>query len=690
MLKSPSRINEIRNPDGIFINTTYFREEAIHFQKHGYYCNEPMYSPAWIEYWQEQLKRCIEGYSVGGVYITGDHYNYLNFSRIMKTQVIKGNVAKKILEFPDFWDGDYNYFHVKDIARYGTTEEKLKELQLTVSIKPQFLNGGYHLIVGKGRRKGYSFKNGAVAANIYNTQRNATVVIGAYLSEYLYPEGTMSMATNYLNFYNEHTGWIKAREYKNTEDYRRASYKKEVKEGVFIESGYMSSIIATSFKDNPDAARGKDGTLILMEEAGKFPNLEASYMATEATTRSGGFITGQIIVFGTGGDMESGTVDFAKMFYEPELYMLLPFVNIWDDQAEQTNCGFFHPMYINNDGYYDKEGNSDIIKAKSDESKERDRLRKLAGGIHVIQKRVQEYPFSPSEAFLTVSTNDFPIVELRNRLNKIRTENLHVKLGQPGELYRNEEGKVKFKPDLEDKLTPNWFRIPNDNKEGAVVIYEYPIADAPKGLYKIGYDPYQQDIGTSMASIYVKKGHHRYSGTNDIIVASWTGRLKDADSCHRIFEMLCELYNAEGMHENMVRDVITYFKRRNKLHLLAAQPDKVISAAIKDSKVARIWGCHMTLDLKKMGANYTKQWLLKERDVDEQGNVLTNIDFINDPGFIEELILWNLKGNYDRVSAWFMVMIQDQEDDLDKVYDNKQLTGNLEDLKTLHLDLYKN
>jgi hypothetical protein len=49
-----------------------------------------------------------------------------------------------------------------------------------------------------------------------------------------------------------------------------------------------------------------------------------------------------------------------------------------------------------------------------------------------------------------------------------------------------------------------------------------------------------------------------------------------------------------------------------------------------------------------------------------------------------------MKNNFDRVSAWFMVMIQDKEDDLDKVYDTKELTGNLEDLKNLHLDLYKN
>ena len=42
--------------------------------------------------------------------------------------------------------------------------------------------------------------------------------------------------------------------------------------------------------------------------------------------------------------------------------------------------------------------------------------------------------------------------------------------------------------------------------EGCPVIYEYPIEGAPKGLYKIGYDPVRQDEGTSLAAIIVYKG----------------------------------------------------------------------------------------------------------------------------------------------------------------------------------------
>ena len=61
----------IKNPQGIWINTSPFRQEAINFSKNGFYCGDPYGSPGFKAYWDEQLKRCIEGYTVGGVRITG-------------------------------------------------------------------------------------------------------------------------------------------------------------------------------------------------------------------------------------------------------------------------------------------------------------------------------------------------------------------------------------------------------------------------------------------------------------------------------------------------------------------------------------------------------------------------------------------------------------------------------------------
>lgn len=685
----------VRNPDGIWINTKPFVQEGLNFMKNGYYCPDPPGSPAFMDYWSEQQDRCINGYSVGGVKITGHHYNYLNFTQIQVVKEINGRVAKKIKKMPDFWDGDYNFFWCKEIARYGISPEDLKDLKLGVTIDPAYLNGGYHMIVGKSRRKGYSYKNAAICANNYNTVRGSISIIGAFDKKYLYPKGTMAMASKYLSFYNEHTGWGKAREYVDREEHKRASFRKS-NNGIPVEAGYLSEIQALSFKDNPDAARGADALDVLFEEAGKFPNLIDSYNATYPGLTGGKYITGQIMIFGTGGDMEDGTKDFAQMFYNPLEYRLLPFVNQWDEDATNSRCGFFHPLTWNMEGHCDEQGNSDIAGATAEEEAERERIRQVASSSKTLQQRQQEYPYSPSEAFLLVSLNDFPTIELRNRFNLVLRENLHVKKGQPVELYRcPQRKKVVADPILEySKVSPLWRHKPSETDlAGVPIIYYYPEGTPPKGAYKIGFDPYRQaqaHESPSLAAIYVYKTVIKGESIKNQIVAQYIGRPYDPDDVNKVAELFAELYNAEIMYENEVTHVVSYFTKRKKLHLLAAQPDAVISANINNSNVARVYGIHMVEKLKDAGEKYIKKWLMEIVDYDEFGNPLTNIDLINDPGLLEELILYNRKGNFDRVMALMMLMFQIEEDGMDTEHDPEKVNENVEDLLALMNRQFKN
>jgi hypothetical protein len=496
------------------------------------------------------------------------------------------------------------------------------------------------------------------------------------------------MTSDYLNFLNEFTGWRKSRDYVDKQDHKKASFKKKIN-GVDIESGYQSEVFALTFKDNADAARGKDGVLVLLEEAGAFPNLKASFAAIKPALTAGVYITGQIVIFGTGGDMESGTADFADMFYNPVAFGIQPFVNTWDDNAEETMCGFFHPVTKNLEGFYDLHGNSDIPAALEFETARRKSILENSSNSTAYQQHIQEFALQPSEAFLTVSTNDFPVIELRAQLNKVVREKLMLVKGTPVNLSRV-KGKVIAEPDLVNKLNPIInYKVKQADLTGCPLIFEFP-SNPPKGLYKIGYDPYRQDqtTGVSLAAIYVYKTVQRNNFSKNIIVANYVGRPQTSESCNRVAELLAELYNAEIMYENEVPDVKKYFERRKKLHLLAAQPDGVISKNIKNSRVARIYGCHMNEKLKDAGAKYIKQWLLEERDFDENGDVLTNMDFIYDIGLLEELILYNKKGNFDRVMSLMQVMFQVEEDELDKVHgEAHESNRNVKDL--LALDLYK-
>lgn len=707
----------IRDSKGKWLDSSVFRQEALRFMEKGYYTEAPYGTTEWLDYWKEQLRRCIEGYEVEDQKITGHHYCYLNFAQIERVEYGEDDededeaLANKITSFPDFWDGDYNFFWSLEIARNGicskhtqvpsTDKEKskwtelnkkLKKLtkdseeyiktknqrdkisqdildRLGLFVKPHldYLNGGYHFIVGKARRKGYSFKNGIIIANLYNTVRNKLTLIGAYEKKFI--EQTMEKTLGFLNFFNEHTGFSKNRLI-DKKDFIKSGYVEEIN-GVNVEKGYKSVIDAKrTFKDNADAMRGVDALFILLEEAGAFDNLAQSYNAIVPSLTAGSKITGQICIIGTSGDMEKGTVDYADMFYNPLAYGLMPFVNIWDDNAENTVCGFFHPVVWNMEGFYDKQGNSDIKKALEWENARRKRLLENSSSSILLHRHMQEFPLCPAEAFSMASHSEIVCIEkLRNRLNKIQAKSLHIKKGIPVTLvYNQDKTKVIAKPDLNNVLNPIYNYKPKTNDlNGAVVIYEFPSENVPQNFYKIGYDPYRQNNGTSLSAITVFKGHWRGEKTKYKIVAEYYGRPQNSDMVNEIALKLAILYNTQVMVENEVTHPITYFERKKALKYLAAQPDRAISNSIQSSKVDRKYGCHMTDKIKEDCIKYTNDWLLNGYE-DDFGNTLSVIDEIDCPGFIEELLMYNRKGNFDRVSSFFMCMMQLQEQELEKEY----------------------
>jgi hypothetical protein len=683
-----SQLGAIRNPDGIWINTEVFREEARKFQKYGTYCLDPWGSPDWFTYWQEQRNRIINGYSVGGVKVTGDHYFYLNFCPILKVEDMNAKKSAKITDFPDFWDGDYNYFWAREIAFNGIVDglgipveestnlsELYKGLQLEVNIEETYLNGGYNLIVGKSRRKGYSYKNAAIAVKNYLCYPKALTIFAAYEKKFLYPKGIFTMASNYLNFINANTAWVYPKDVVDKMDHVKASTI-EYRNGVKIEVGFLSEIMALTFKDNADAARGKDARDLIFEESGAFGTpglLKDSYAASQDCVMGGAIKTGMITVFGTSGDMEGGTADYSEMHSNPLRFGMLPFQNIWDEDSEDMKCGFFHPITWNMEGYYDEQGNSDREGAKALELAQRKVLLDNGATSADIQKRMQEKPLGPFEAFGMVSTNNFPILELKRQLEIVKAKNLHMIMGTPVKLfYDYESKKVKAEPILDGTANVIYRQKPdNTSLEGCPVIYEYPPEVPQRGAFKIGYDPYRQAQGTSLAAVYVYKSVIIGDRTKRIIVAEYVGRPGEADDVNYICRLFAELYNTTIMHENEVTHVKDYFRRRKQLHYLAYQPDEVIKKNVKNSKVNRLYGCHMIDQLKDAGEKYIKSWLLETLDFDEEGFPIRGLDQIYSIGLLEELIGYNRKGNFDRVMALMQVMFQDQEDLHGKEYESK-------------------
>lgn len=668
-------MNAVRNPDGIFVNTQYFREEALKFMKTGIYCDAPVGSYEWEEYWDEQERRCVEGYEVGGVKITGHHYDYLNFSQITLTDESellgikkdkKKKSATKKVAFPDFWDGDYNYFWAVDIARNGIDEEDYKNLKLGVKILD--LDGGRNVCVSKARRKGFSFKNGAIVSNTYTHGRNITSIIGAYLTEYLYPKGTMTMFNEYSQFKNKHCGAFARRRLKTEPDFVKAGFHEKVN-GIWVESGRLNTVIATSFFNNPGAARGKDATLILMEEAGKFPNLKEAYQQTLDTIKDGIYMTGQILVFGTGGGEDSNWEDFEELFYDWDTYDMLPFENQWDSEDQET-CSFFFPEYQNLVGFIDENGNSMTEQALSHGEAIREKKRKSARDPKAVDRYAAERPNNPKEAFMRINQNIFPVKLLNDHLNTLKRDSRFRHLGVPGEFsYKNE--KLTFMPD--HNLVPiyNYRSKVNSGKEdtnGAVVMYQAPYrkdGKVPKDLYYICVDTFAYDeaVEGSLGVCYVIKQPNGYSHPDDMIVASYIARPQSLDDFSHVIFQLAEYYNAEvGLEWERCSSVIDYAKRFKKMDMLApafelAFDEKLVNKSGSTVKFGMRIGSGQDDVRKNIGLSYIRDWLLLPIAKDENGNVTKlNLHNIPDPGLVEELIKFNKKGNFDRVSALLIGM----------------------------------
>lgn len=672
---------DIRNSEGIFVNTEYFREEANRFLKTGKYCDAPEDSYDFFEYWDEQERRCIEGYEVGGVKITGHHYDYLNFSQIKLTpedellgdtkKSKKNKSAKKKLSFPDFWDGDYNYFWAVDIARNGITEEDYKSLNLGVNILD--LDGGRNVAVAKARRKGFSYKNGAIVSNNYTHGRNEVSIIGAYLAEYLYPKGTMTMFDEYTSFKNVNCPGFRRNRLINQPDFIKCGFQQEIG-GVWVNRGRLNSVIATTFFSNAGAARGKDATLILLEEAGKFPNLKEAYQQTLDTIKDGAYMTGQILLFGTGGGEDSNWEDFEELFYDWETYDLLPFENIWDDE-DQATCSFFFPEYQNLVGFMDKNGNTEKEKALAYSENIRENKRKKARDPKAVDRYTAERPNNPREAFMRINQNIFPVKYLNEHLNRIRRNSLFRNAAVAGE-FAYHDGKLKFLPN--DLLKPIYeykskVNTSDDSKEGdysgAVLMYQAPYrvdGKPPKDLYYICVDTYAYDQATagSLGVCYVLKNPNKFSRPDDMIVASYIARPNTLDDFSKVVFELAEYYNAEiGLEWERCSSIIDYAKRFKKVDMLAGAFELAFDEklSVKSGSTVKFGvriGSGKDDTRKRIALGYLRDWLLTPIGFDAvDDSVILNLHTINDPGLLEELIKYSsIKGNFDRISALLVGM----------------------------------
>lgn len=648
------------------INTEEFRQPAITFLKNlnktgtGFYTDAPKGSIDYKNYWNLQYHYCTNGFSVGGVKITGEHYFYLNFCQISLKLSNKVNTAEELttkkqrvdtaITFPDFWDSDWYYFN----------ECKRAE------------NLGLHMIVLKPRRRGYSYKNAAKCAHTYTfskTMSNSLILA----EDKKYSEETMRMAVSYLDFINRFTGFARQRQHINKpREIVQASYEEITPDGRKLVGGSMSRIMQYSTLNNPDVARGKDARTILFEEAGSMSNLKATYTVTRPTVESGTSVSGQIFVYGTGGDFSGGMVDFEEMFYDPDTYGFLAYNNMYDEGSNQS-IGYFLPDSYSKEGFINKQGVSYHKEAETAIIAERERLRRNTKDINIVDKMICENPLKPSEAMLKMGTNIYPKAEINRQISRIKGSKSLSTLGSTGYMEQTEVGII-FKPSTDVKPILNFPYKPDVDGEGCVIQYQppYKFGNAvPPELYYICVDPYAMDKDKakeitkrdSLGAAYVMKRINNFSKPYDLIVAEYVARPKFQDDFNRQLFLLAQYYNAKIVFENDRDGNIMSYARTNKLiNYLEEELTVYDSNDAPRKKLGRNYGVSMSnLEVKKQAVQYFRDWLLAPREKNEDGEYELNLHKIYSVPLLEEILKFSYDGNFDRHSAMLVGMLYKKE-----------------------------
>lgn len=626
----------------------FFRERALYFKKHGKYTDlvpNRFPSSRYMKFWREEQRRCREGLvrSSDGEWIPGYYYWYLNYCPILMTQEIPqsaedlekqvGNIkADRVEDFPRVWDSDYLWYHYVEQA-----EQR-----------------GMHCGNLKTRGRGYSFKGSSMGTrNYYHFKRSKSFAIASE-GEYLYDDGILSKAWDTLNFIDNHTPWRKSRDYADRNDHKRASYRDP---RTKTEKGIKTEIIGVSTKGQPERARGKRGKLLLFEEAGKFPHLKKTYAIARPSVEQGKMTFGTIVVWGTGGTEGADFAGMRELFTKPDAYNIYALDNVFDRNMPQgTVCGYYCGEYMNREGCYDVNGNSDIVKALIEVFDARAIIANSTDDPNALIQEKADRSITPQEAMMKKEGHLFNVEDMRIHLAEVETNpKKYTDATWKVKLYF-QDGEVAWK--LSDNYPIRQFPVMDiKDLEGCVEIFEHPIKvddHIQSNVYIAGCDPYDDDmsIGPSLGSIIIM---NRLTGR---IVAEYTGRPRTAEAFYEICYRLMKYYNAKCNYENNKKGMFQYFDRINATYMLCDTPgilrDMQITKRVGYGNFAK--GTHTTKAVNGWRNSLIRSYLMEQAYGKEEGE--RNYSTIVSPAILRELIAYDPEvGNYDRISALGMVLI---------------------------------
>lgn len=413
-------------------------------------------------------------------------------------------------------------------------------------------------------------RNFVLGENIDVSEKVKSVIVASN-TEYLKKDGTLNKVMAMTDFLALNTQFPSSRLKSSTQEMHWVMGYKDTK-NKDVSLGTRNEVIGLSLNNDSDKARGKRSHLMVWEEFGMFPGFIDAWNTSRPNVEEGGYSFGQAIALGTGGTEGSDFSGALEMIYNPLGYNVYGVPNVFDKGTSGGSKSIlFIGEYMNRKGCYDKDGNSDIVKAVLEEVKERVFIKYNSTDPATIAQRIAEHPMSIQEAVMRRDGTLFPVADLTDHLNYIESNKIEWNRGHlVGELYQDPNGIVQFRPTDEEPIRD--FPLKDNRHKGALEIYELPKevnGKVPSYRYIGGIDPVDDDHSTtvSLPSIFI------LDMFTDRIVAEYTGRPNFADDFYEICRKLALFYNASLNYENDKKGLFTYFSNHHCTYMLCDTPD---------------------------------------------------------------------------------------------------------------------
>lgn len=667
---------------GKFINTELFNEPARTYQATGKYTQFKVDSIPHRQFRRRECDRRRNGFSapcwqnpdgsIEDIWITGAHYNFLNYTRMERTDESSviitnhGATAKKIYSFPSFIDAQFWTFQIIEFCR----------------------RNGLHLIIDKTRRGGFSYIMASDSSNEVNLSKHKVVIHVAADNKYLTKQGGLSdFAVNNLKFYEEKTPF-KRGIFSPTADSFKLGYR--MKNGVEADDSWSSSLLSVSANNNPDCAIGKDAVTIKVEELSTMQNFDDFMNVTEPTMTVGTRTTGTLMAWGTA--TAANMQIFEQNFYNPRAFNFMPFENVWDNDARNEVCGFFKSYAWGLEGEidgvkgFDEDGNSNLRIGLKLAARERIKKKETAKTFSEYLNYLGQRALFPAESFSSASENIFSSEALNKFEDKLRVDNSY-KFYTDGELFEDGLKKIYFKSNARIKIENPDAKIydyiqgvprrGNEDPHGCIRVWFAPeyeetyiddrlVRAILPGTYVAVYDPVGIDKDKkeitdrhSHNSMFVVEMPRERNGFKPKLCAAYYGRTERLEEADEKFYRLCKWYNCigTGLVEINRGETVSNFRKWKATKYLGHEPLFVWDATIKE-KVSTSYGYSIGNGPKKLdGLRLLKEFLYEVIGKNEFGEDIYVFERFLDYQTILELKKFNADGNFDRISSLILLGI---------------------------------